>query len=84
MLKLEDTQFDILLKDRKIQIQNNIETIKQKKKLKQKQSKESSVDEAVPLSSIEDPFIQEMERSLRNGDSASVFKMMKKYENKKG
>lgn len=86
LLKLEDTQFEILLKDRLDQIKEiNAEKLLKKnnvvnRKKKKDKTELSSADQAVPLNEIEDPFIKELERSFRNGDTKSVFEMMSKYK----
>lgn len=85
LLKLGDEQFDILLKDRLSQIAeieaekllNKTKVTKRKKK--KDLTEDKSGNHGVPLHEIEDPFIQEMERSFRSGDTASVFEMMSKY-----
>lgn len=86
LLKLEDTQFEILYKDRLDQIKE-IDAAKllqksniTKRKKKKDKTELSSADHAVPLNEIEDPFIKELERTFRSGDKKSVLEMMSKYK----
>lgn len=79
LLKLDDDQFNILLRDKQIktevkqrQIKNNVKTT----------SKSQAREDLAPISKIEDPFILELEKMFESGEKDSVKDILSSYNEK--
>lgn len=82
MLKLEDTQFNILWKDRKAKLDElNSKSLSETQKLARyrKQTVNKKIDN-LPQSVKDDPFILEMEKQLASGNSNNVSEMLKAFK----
>lgn len=79
LLKLDDDQFNILLRDKQIktevkqrQIKNNVKAT----------SKSKAREDLAPISKIEDPFILELEKMFESGEKDSVKDILSSYNEK--
>lgn len=82
MLKLEDTQFDILWKERKQKLEDlNIKSLSESQKLARysKRNVDKKIDN-LPQSVKDDPFILEMEKQLAAGNGNNVSEMLKAFK----
>lgn len=81
LLKLDNDQFDILIRDKKIKTevkQKKAENITKGIKVSKKER------EHIPLETIEDPFILELEKMFESGNKNDVKGILSSYNNKKG
>lgn len=83
LLKLDEDQFDILIRDKKIKTDINNKKAEMIKKGIEKQHTKPQ-QEHIPLTDIKDDFILELEKMFESGNVDDVKDILSTYDTKKG